>query len=162
VADGQLTLRLADLGGSDPFVVIESLQITNAPPPSGTFSFDFGAASSNVAAGYTQVTDTSAFSSFAGYGSPSGTLYTYAPGVGTALTRALVYTADAAFAVNIANGPHPVTITLGDVGPYQHDQMGVYLEGAQVDSVSTAAGQTVTRTYTVSVTDGQLTLRLRD
>ena len=32
----------------------------------------------------------------------------------------------------------------------------------QVDTVSVAAGQVYTKTYTVSVSDGQLTLRLKD
>src|SRR5262249_31142154 len=39
---------------------------------------------------------------------------------------------------------------------------GVFLEGAQVDSVTTAGGQWATRAYIVTVADGQLNLRLLD
>ena len=37
-----------------------------------------------------------------------------------------------------------------------------HLEGGQVDTISTLAGQATTRAYSVSVTDGQLTVGLRD
>jgi hypothetical protein len=40
--------------------------------------------------------------------------------------------------------------------------MGVYLEGAHFETLSTAAGQVLTRTYRVSLSDGQLTVRLQD
>jgi hypothetical protein len=40
--------------------------------------------------------------------------------------------------------------------------MGVFLEGEQVDTITTAANQFVTRTYSVAVTGGQLTHELRD
>ena len=57
---------------------------------------------------------------------------------------------------------YDVTLTLGEPGAYPHDQVAVSLQGAQVDVVSTAVGETATRTYTVTVADGRLTLRLRD
>jgi hypothetical protein len=43
-----------------------------------------------------------------------------------------------------------------------HDQMAVFLEGVQVDTVTTARGQFSVKTYAVSVGDGQLTLQLKD
>ncbi len=43
-----------------------------------------------------------------------------------------------------------------------HDQMGLALEGQDVDSVTTAAKTQVWQTYTVAVDDGQLTVNLRD
>ena len=42
------------------------------------------------------------------------------------------------------------------------DDMGVFLEGVQVDSVTSLPTQHVTSTYQVTVTDGQLNLSLRD
>ena len=54
-----------------------------------------------------------------------------------------------------------VTLTLGDASWY-HERMGIHLEGALVGEVSTATGEFVTRSYTVTVSDGQLTLRLQD
>ena len=51
---------------------------------------------------------------------------------------------------------------LGDAGRTAHDQMGLSLEGRPVDSVTTNAGQLVWQTYTVKVSDGQLTVDLAD
>jgi fibronectin type 3 domain-containing protein len=61
--------------------------------------------------------------------------------------------------VDVPNGTYQVILTAGDAGPYGHDQE-VFLEGVSVDTIATAAGEVLTRTYTVTVTDGQLTLRL--
>src|SRR5262249_32725733 len=71
------------------------------------------------------------------------------------------FSTDATFGVNVSNGTYFVTLTMGDAA-FAHDQMGIFLEGTQVDSVSTAAGQFLTSTYSVTVSDGQLTLRLKD
>ena len=54
-------------------------------------------------------------------------------------------TSDATFAVDVPAGMYQVTLVLGDHGKKAHDQMGVFLEGTQVDSVTTAAGATVTK-----------------
>ncbi len=51
---------------------------------------------------------------------------------------------------------------MGDAGRYPHDQMGVFLEGSQVDTVSTAAYEVISTTYRVTVSDRQLTLRLQN
>src|SRR5262249_41894601 len=80
---------------------------------------------------------------------------------GSDLNRDFDFTTDGTFAVNLANGTYNVTITMGDAS-YPHDQMGVFLEGTQVDSVTTAAGNFSTTTYRVTVGDGQLTLRIAD
>ena len=57
---------------------------------------------------------------------------------GDNLTRDVNYTKDATFAVDLANGDYDVIVTLGDTGQ-PHDLMGVFLEGAQVDTVTTTA-----------------------
>ena len=63
--------------------------------------------------------------------------------------------------MGLANGVYQVSVTLGD-NTTARDQQGLYLEGEQVDTVTTAAGQFVTRTYLVTVTDGRLEVRLKD
>jgi hypothetical protein len=78
-----------------------------------------------------------------------------------ALLRDFNYTEDATFALDLDNGQYDVTVTLGDLAE-AHDLMGVFLEGEQVDMVTTAAGQSAVRTYRVSIGDGQLSLRLFD
>jgi hypothetical protein len=123
---------------------------------------DFGTASSPVASGYTQVTQSTNYGAAQGYGWQSGAIVGLDRGTGTDLTRDLNYTSIGTFAVDVPNGSYSVTLTTGDMGAAQHDQMGIFLEGTQVDTVSTAAGQIVTRTYTVTVADGQLNLQMKD
>ncbi|MBX6316580.1 MAG: choice-of-anchor D domain-containing protein [Isosphaeraceae bacterium] len=131
---------------------------------SATFQkkFDFGAAGSPVAAGYLQVTEATTYNPTQGYGWTSGTIYSVDRGTGTDLARDFNFTADGTFAVDLPNGSYNVTVLLGDLGPYAHDQMGLFLQGAQVDTVSAAAGQMVTKTYPVTISTGQLVLRLQD
>jgi hypothetical protein len=54
-----------------------------------------------------------------------------------------------------------VTVTTGDQSA-GHGQMGFFLEGVQMASVSTAAGEFKSLIWDASVTDGQLTLLLDD
>jgi hypothetical protein len=161
VRDGQLTLRLKDLGGKDPNVVIQGIQVEAviAPPHR---EFDFGTASSPVTAGYTQATKNTFYSPTWGYGWQNGTVLDVDRQSGTALTRDSVYTTKGTFVVDVLNGTYDVSVNLGDTGNVAHDLMGVYFEGKKVDTVSTAAKQVVTRTYRVQVTDGQLTLFVQD
>jgi hypothetical protein len=123
--------------------------------------FDFGTSSSPVAAGYTRVTDNTNFSTSLGYGWVSGIVKSRDRGTSDPLTRDFNYTTGATFGVNLPNGTYKVTLTSGDATA-AHDQEAIYLEGNQVDLIGTAAGQFVVRTYTVTVSDGQLTLRLKD
>jgi fibronectin type 3 domain-containing protein len=114
-----------------------------------------------VASGYTRVSPATVFSTAQGYGWQSGTIDSRDRGTGSDLNRDFDFTTDGTFAVNLANGSYNVTVTMGDAS-YPHDQMGVFLQGIQVDSVTTAAGSFVTTTYSVTVSGGQLTLRLKD
>src|SRR5262249_23343770 len=101
------------------------------------------------------------FSADQGYGWQSGTIDSRDRSIGSDLTRDFNFTTDGTFVVNLANGTHDVTITMGDA-LYPHDQMGVFLQGTQVDSVTTAAGSFSITTYRVTVSGGQLILRLKD
>ena len=123
--------------------------------------FDFGTSTSPLASGYVAVTRNDRYSSAVGHGWDVGSVYEINRGAGDPLTRDFNYTNNAVFAVDLPNGEYDVIVTLGDTG-VAHDQMGVILEGAQVDSVSTAAGQSAANTYRVSVSDGQLNLGLND
>jgi len=167
VTNGQLTLKLQDLGGSDPNVVINALDIVQSPaaPPvsSGQFHFEFGTPTSPVATGYTAVNEGTAYSAAQGYGWQSGTVYSRddtTPGL-TTIQRGYDYTKGATFAVDLANGTYNVTVTMGDAA-WMHDSQGLFLQGVQVDSVTTNVKQFYTHTYSVTVTNGQLTLKLQD
>jgi len=120
---------------------------------SGSFRGDF-------ATGYTRV-DATPYSGPSGYGWTSGVIRTRNRGIGSALTQDHNPTTDGTFEVDVPAGTYQVTAWLGDM-LYPHDQVQVYLEGSQVDTVSTSGGQVLARVYLVDVSDGQLTLRLRD
>ena len=124
--------------------------------------FDFGTSNSPVAAGYTRVSEGTRYSTARGYGWQSGTIKSRDRGTGSALERDLNFSPDGTFVVDVPNGSYEITVHLGDRGPFWHDNVGVYLEGALAGTVSTGNGQVVTSTYKVDVTDGQLTVRLRD
>ncbi|MEQ8785271.1 MAG: Calx-beta domain-containing protein, partial [Pirellulaceae bacterium] len=123
--------------------------------------FDFGTSSSPVAAGYTPVPESVGYGAH-GYGWLSGQVSSRDRAAGSALERDFNFTQHGTFAVDLPNGRYAVEAVFGDLGRYGHDQMGVFLEGGQVDNVSTAGGQVVRRQYEVDVADGQLTLQLQD
>lgn len=137
---------------------------TGAPNPTilpGTDHFQFGATTSPTVAGYTKITSTNSYNPLVGYGLMGGDTSSFYDGTGSTLTDGSLRTADDIFAVNLPNGTYHVTLTAGDPATVV-DSMGVMLQGQQVDTLNTAAGQSVTRTYTVTVTDGMLRLEIRD
>ncbi len=127
-----------------------------------TAKFDFGTTSSPVEAGYLRVAENTKFSTTSGYGWSAGTIYSVDRATSSSLSRDLNYMTSGTFSVIVPNGAYQVNLQLGDLGSYAHDQVGVYLENAQRDTVSTAARQIVGRSFQVTVSDGQLDLRLTD
>src|SRR5438094_1562702 len=134
---------------------LELLEERNLLSPT---QFDFGTTTSPVAAGYTQVTPATTYSAAQGYGWQNGVIQADDRVTGTDLTRDFNFTTLGTFAVDLPNGTYTVTLTLGDVGAFPHDQMQISLEGGVVDTVSTAAGQILTKSYSATVSDGQLNL----
>jgi len=137
---------------------------------SSTFQgrFDFGTASSPLMAGYTRITTTPVYTPALGYGWASSgeagrNMWDYAgSGGSTALTRDCVY--DSRPGVFVVDVPWSTTYTVTvyfDCN-YQHDKVRIYLEGAFMEEINQPANVVVTRTYTVAVSDGQLTLALQD
>ncbi len=155
--------RQRNIGRSSLKLGLECLESRYAMDASFTTAkFDFGTATSPLESGYTRVTERTAFNPTTGFGWTSGSISGVDRATGTALTRDFNYTPDGTFVVNVPNGRYQVKATLGDLGSYAHDQVGIYLESVLVDTVSTAARQVVNRGYEVNVTDQQLTMRLRD
>ncbi len=132
-------------------------QVEPAPEPTAQ-RFDFGTASSPVEEGYTRVTGSTTYNATRGFGWTSS-VNQIDRGTGSSIKRDLHYRALGTFVVDVPNGTYQVILTVGDEGPYAHDQF-VWLEGTFVESITTAGRQTVTRGYTTTVDDGQLTLRL--
>ena len=142
--------------------VYSATAAATTPTPTFAAHFEFGTSVSPVQSGYTLVNNTTTYSTALGYGWSSGVIGGRDRASGSALADHLDYTTNGTYTVNAPNGTYQVTLMLGDIGPYLHDDMGIFLQGVQVDNVSTAAGQVVSRIYTVTVTNGQLVLGLKD
>ncbi|MEJ7636731.1 MAG: hypothetical protein WKF75_01775, partial [Singulisphaera sp.] len=121
---------------------------------SGDLRFDFGTAGSPVSAGYAAVAAATAYDPARGFGWLDGGVEERdrgaGPGPDPALTRDLNFTARGTFAVDLPAGTYRVAVTLGDPD-YAHARMAVAVAGGPAEEVSTAAGQLVTRVYTVAV-----------
>ncbi len=127
--------------------------------------YDFGTTSSPVAAGFVQVLPTTTYNGSQGFGWLGGSIDGRDRGgtAGNDATRDFNLTTLGTFAVDVpSDAVYVVTLTMGDGQGYVRDQMGVFLEGNQVDSVTANGINYETRTYQVRVTDGQLTLKLDD
>jgi hypothetical protein len=148
------------VGGENPGDRFEST-FTISAGPEVVARYDFGTTSSPVAEGYTRHPANHRYSTADGYGWLVGSVFGISRVGSDALLRDFNYTEDATFALDLANGQYDVTVTLGDLAE-AHDLMGVFLEGEQVDTVTTLAGQSHVGTYRITVHDGQLSLRLFD
>jgi fibronectin type 3 domain-containing protein len=124
--------------------------------------FDFGTPTSPVEQGYRRVSSKTVYSSTLGYGWQGGKITSAERMTGSRLDRDLNLTSLGTFVLNVPNGDYLVTMRLGDLGRTAHDQMGVFVEGTQVDTVSTPARSVVPREYRVTISDGQLTVLLQD
>ena len=155
VADGQLTARFDDLGGTDVNVVVNAIEGARVGP------FDFGTATSPVAPGYAGVHQGTRYTSAAGFGWIEGTIGSRDRGGADPLLRDLVTMTAATFAVDVPNGAYDVTVVTGDSAS-SHDQMAVELEGAEVAVLTAGKGQVLSRTYRTLVSDGQLSVRFVD
>jgi fibronectin type 3 domain-containing protein len=143
--------------GARPSGVAPDIGADEAPPS----RFDFGTASSPVATGYAPVTSATAYAAATGYGWVSGNVSSRDRGGADPLKRDLVFSPSATFAVAVPSGLYDVTLICGDAAA-AHDQMGIFLEATQVDSLTTARNAFVSKTYRTRVSDGQLTVRIAD
>jgi len=157
VVNNRLRIYLVDGGGKDPNLVLNAVEIMPRAQP----RFDFGTATSPVAEGYLQVTPATTYESWRGYGWTAGTLSARDRGTADPRARDFVFGTKAEFAVDMFDGVYDVDITMGDAAA-AHDAMAVTLEGNLVDTVSSAVGEVIYRSYRVRVTGGQLNLALAD
>jgi len=157
VADGQLTVRLRDLGGLDPNAVVNAIEIAAAD----RLSLDFGTASSPVAAGYRRLSDGARFVAPHWCGWLDGRVASRDRGAGGDLLRDFAMTQDGTLGCALGRGVWDVAVTLGDELA-AHDQVAVVLEDVHVATVSTAARQHAVSRHRVRVADGALTARFDD
>lgn len=158
--------------GSTPATSTPTTTPTVTPTPTATatgapttFKFDFGTASSPLAAGFTRVTEATAYSAGgAGWTDLTGLESRDRSAVGDELTRDFVMHSSAArtFRVDLPNGNYTVSVTMGD-NDFAHDDMVVKANGVTVlPDVDSAAGAYATNTFNVTVSGGFLTLEFSD
>ena len=162
IVDGaqSVTIAVAASGydGDSETLSVTDDDVADAPPSDPvSLQFDFGTTTSPLESGHTRVTALTTYNASLGYGWTTN-VSQLDRRVGNSLTRDLHYRDVGTFVIDVANGTYEVALTVGDSGA-AHDQT-ISLEGVSVDSVTTSAGQFVTRTYTASVNDGQLTIHL--
>ncbi len=161
VTNGELSVRLAAGTGN---AVLNGLEINGdyVPPNplTPTHYFDFGTTTSPVAAGYTQVSNESFYTSGIGYGwtSHRGLPQPVDRGTGTDVTRDFDYGLTFTFRSDVPNGTYNVETTFAD--PAGTHDFNVYLQGALQDSVTVPGGDVVVKDYTVTVTNGYIQLTL--
>ena len=130
-------------------------------------AFAFGPASSATPPGWVAASDQTAYGPAQGYGwLPGSALSSQNFDIAgdtsaTDVNRDAVDTPNGTFAVDLTNGSYRVGLRLGDPGSVGHDQIGVYVQGVLVDTITTTAGQTLSVSYPAQVTAGQLTVQLR-
>ena len=126
--------------------------------------FDFGTTSSPLEAGYTRITENTLYTADTGYGWTSTlNLYSRDRGAPDNLKRDFIQSrTEHTFNVDLANGEYTVTLTMGDYF-YIHDMIDVYAEGVQKINDLTAYGGTFQKaSFSTTISDGQLNLRILD
>ena len=126
--------------------------------------FDFGTLTSPVETGYTQVTETTQYTTTLGYGWTTTTdLHSRDRGLPDDLRRDFVFSSNSrTFSVDLANGDYQITITIGDQ-IYNHNQIDVYAEDTlKIDNLNTQAGTFHEETFWTTITDGQLNIKIAD
>jgi len=144
-----------------PAAVSNTLTLHGTWSPTSALNFDFGLSNSPVAPGYTQVVPTKTYGAGDGFGWSTGTISALDRSVSDPLTTDFAVTTDGTFQVDVPNGNYRLTVLVGD--PTQaRDQMQLSLDGTVIDTLSTAAGEVLTRSYQISVTTGHFALNLKD
>ena len=129
------------------------------------YKFDFGTATSPLAAGFTRITEMSVYTpGVAGWVDAAGLEARDRGAPADDLKRDLVTHASAArtFKLDLPNGNYSVNVTMGD-NNYPHDNMVVKANGVVVlPDVDNVAGAFTVNTFTVTVSGGSLSLEFSD
>lgn len=123
-----------------------------------SLKFDFGPG--KVAAGYTQVLQTSVYSKELGYGFEPGASVTCLDRGGKDALRSDLCTSEKPFFFSVAlpEGNYNVTVTFGDAQAETVTTIKAELRRLMLEKVETAPGKFVTRTFTVNVRTPQIAM----
>lgn len=123
-------------------------------------SFDMGTDDSPVDPDGVRVTSDTSFTESRGYG------WEAAPqakdqGRANDVERDFAYASELDFLVDLPDGSYDVTVTVGDRGDL-HQNMRISLNGYAQETLTTAPGQVLSRTYRVNLLDTRLRVTLSD
>jgi methionine-rich copper-binding protein CopC len=136
---------------------VEVLAATLIP---ATAQFEFGTETSPVDPGFTKVDASTTYSASLGYGWTTGGIQERDRGVGSDMDRAFNFvTSPKTFQVNLPQGVYNISLTSGDAD-YAQGPEGIFINGTQVDTISTQVNQFVTHTYQVTIASSGLSLQL--
>ncbi|OLS42178.1 hypothetical protein [Bacillus sp. MRMR6] len=121
--------------------------------------FDFGSASSPVAKGYTQVTNTMIYNSTRGYGL-SKAVAERDRGNPDDIKRDFVIDGNYSFMVDVPNGEYFVNVVTGD--NIASSRTSFNIEGQSLGSISTGTGQFAEKSTIVNVKDNQLNVAISE
>ncbi len=156
-------LPSGDLNGDDRITAddVGAVDFQGDQVAVGVQKFDFGSETSPVGLGYTQIAPSSQYDSSVGYGWQDGSIGYRDRGKADDLQRDFnfVSAGEMTFSADLPNGTYAISLLVGDRG-YSHPDMSVAIEGSVVDTLPLIRNEFLSRTYTVNVTDGQLTLTL--
>ena len=127
------------------------------------FLGDLGTATSPVGLGHTRISESTIYSEAQGFGWIQGagdflasTDQTTADGASD-VTQDFITVGGADFVVDLANGAYDLQVTFGDANA-AINEMQLFAENEFRSTISTLAGEFVTQTQRVIVSDGQLTI----
>ena len=123
-------------------------------------NFDFNKVAGGNAAGSTSILSTSAYNSAVGYGwTGTGAPESFDTGSGSATDVERDYhfirSGSRTFRADVPNGQYDIQYTTGST-IHKFTNVGIIINGTQVDTVSTAVNEFLTKSYMVSVTNGRI------
>ena len=157
------TIEFEVTDGADFGSDTRDVQVTD-PTALLSADFDFVKSAAATAAGFTTVLTTTAYAPGPGFGwvAPSA-IEKFDTGAGNPddLLRDYHFfrVGSRTFRVNVPNGNYDVTFTMGST-LHAFKQAGIIINGTQVDTVTTLAGQFFTQTYQVGVINGRIELTI--
>jgi lysophospholipase L1-like esterase len=122
------------------------------------YKFDFGVG--EAAAGFTKVTDSTLYGSIEGYGFQDTSRVTarIRSGQEDALLRDFCIPLESIFLVDVPNGNYTVTVMMGDSNAGTHTTIKSGIGRLMLRGLETLAGQFVKRSFSVHITNEQLSL----
>lgn len=151
--------------GTVPTSTSTATPTATATIPAASYKYDFGTASSPLAATFTRITEMSVYApGSAGWIDASGLESRDRSAPADDLKRDFVTHASLArsFKVDLPNGNYTVSVTMGD-NDYAHDNMVVKANGTTVlADVDNVAGVFTVNTFAVTVSAGSLTLEFSE